>query len=520
MGEHLRSLILTVRRGPVIYPYLFAVFPVLFIWAHSIGELTPSLEPLEILVPLALSTVFTVVVLVSGSFILKDTRKAGLLVLLFLVSFYLYGHVYTSLQNAGIGDSSEQWLFPLAWATAYLSVGILTLRIRADLRRLTNSLNVTAGLLVIISLVNIGTYTLGSWTTFQANGDKEIGAFQVNVTDTSKLPDIYYIVPDAYASSQILGDFGYDNSEFTDYLTRKGFFVADDSHSNYMYTDLSLASSLNMRYLTDIEGGFPGDTEFSFLYYNLKNNGQVVSTLRSLGYTFINTRGKWLVREDDNRLSVNCAGGSSTRLQSDEFTGALLRTTALYPVLRIFNVVERQIWKQRLCEFSLIVDVKDIEGPKFVYSHLTLPHSPFVFDRNGERDPESLSTINFQDRPEEYADQVAFVDKQLKEVVNGLLSGKRNSPIIIIQADHGARVGGGNSEAELPRTRFGIINAYHLPDGGNDILYESISPVNTFRVIFNRYFGADYELLEDRSYLTDPPFASSMHVDVTDLINK
>ena len=274
MGEHLRSLILTVRRGPVIYPYLFAVFPVLFIWAHSIGELTPSLEPLEILVPLALSTVFTVVVLVSGSFILKDTRKAGLLVLLFLVSFYLYGHVYTSLQNAGIGDSSEQWFFSLAWATGYLSVGILTLRIRADLRRLTNSLNVTAGLLVIISLVNIGTYTLGSWTTFQANGDKEIGAFQVNVTDTSKLPDIYYIVPDAYASSQILGDFGYDNSEFTDYLTRKGFFVADDSHSNYMYTDLSLASSLNMRYLTDIEGGFPGDTKFSFLYYNLKNNGQ------------------------------------------------------------------------------------------------------------------------------------------------------------------------------------------------------------------------------------------------------
>ncbi len=27
-----------------------------------------------------------------------------------------------------------------------------------------------------------------------------------------------------------------------------------------------------------------------------------------------------------------------------------------------------------------------------------------------------------------------------------------------------------------------------------------ITPVNTFRIVFNEYFGADFELLEDRSF--------------------
>ena len=48
-----------------------------------------------------------------------------------------------------------------------------------------------------------------------------------------------------------------------------------------------------------------------------------------------------------------------------------------------------------------------------------------------------------------------------------------------------------------------ILNTYYLPGLGNEDLYPSISPVNTFRFIFNRYFGLDYELLEDRSFCSN-----------------
>ena len=41
--------------------------------------------------------------------------------------------------------------------------------------------------------------------------------------------------------------------------------------------------------------------------------------------------------------------------------------------------------------------------------------------------------------------------------------------------------------------------------GHTDQLYPTISPVNTFRVLFNTYFGTNYPLLEDVSYKSPIP---------------
>ena len=43
----------------------------------------------------------------------------------------------------------------------------------------------------------------------------------------------------------------------------------------------------------------------------------------------------------------------------------------------------------------------------------------------------------------------------------------------------------------------GIINGNIDPHLGDKIGYDNISPVNSFRLIFNHYFGANYDLLED-----------------------
>jgi hypothetical protein len=64
---------------------------------------------------------------------------------------------------------------------------------------------------------------------------------------------------------------------------------------------------------------------------------------------------------------------------------------------------------------------------------------------------------------------------------------------------------------------MGIMNAYHFPQGGNSLLYPSISPANTFRVIFNYYFGADFELVDDRSYYSTGAFEMT---DVTEIVRQ
>jgi hypothetical protein len=52
------------------------------------------------------------------------------------------------------------------------------------------------------------------------------------------------------------------------------------------------------------------------------------------------------------------------------------------------------------------------------------------------------------------------------------------------------------------------LNAYHLPDSGASDLYKEITPVNTFRLIFNLYFEAALPLLDDQSYFStgDSPY--------------
>lgn len=47
------------------------------------------------------------------------------------------------------------------------------------------------------------------------------------------------------------------------------------------------------------------------------------------------------------------------------------------------------------------------------------------------------------------------------------------------------------------KERTSILNAYYLPYGGDKTLYDSITPVNTFKIIFNTYFNTNLELVKD-----------------------
>ena len=67
-----------------------------------------------------------------------------------------------------------------------------------------------------------------------------------------------------------------------------------------------------------------------------------------------------------------------------------------------------------------------------------------------------------------------------------------NPPVIVIQGDHGP------APFDVIERRMKILNVYYFPDN-TEGLYPTITPVNTFRLIFNKYFGQKYPVLEDRS---------------------
>jgi len=111
-------------------------------------------------------------------------------------------------------------------------------------------------------------------------------------------------------------------------------------------------------------------------------------------------------------------------------------------------------------------------------------HSPYVFGPDGEfaRHGEEF-TYNYQ---------IAYVNKQILEVVAGIIENSERQPIIILQVDHGLR--------HIPEERVAILNTYYFPNGGDQNLYPWVTPVNTFRLILDYYFSSEFGLLEDISY--------------------
>jgi hypothetical protein len=142
-------------------------------------------------------------------------------------------------------------------------------------------------------------------------------------------------------------------------------------------------------------------------------------------------------------------------------------------------------------------DLSYIEGPKFVFVHIIAPHPPYVFGpTGGPIEPAEVGTTKTQEGASHYRDQAIYITNRMMEIVPKIIENSGTPPIIVIQGDHGPTV------ASSPRSRMSNLSAYYLP-GVDTAVHPTITPVNTFRVIFNSYFGQNLELLDDVSLYSD-----------------
>lgn len=111
---------------------------------------------------------------------------------------------------------------------------------------------------------------------------------------------------------------------------------------------------------------------------------------------------------------------------------------------------------------------------------------------------------------ESYTAQVIVANKKFTELIDALLLKSKIPPVIILQSDEGPIPKRFRKDKEnfiwedaTPdelRKKFGILNAYYVPGIDKEIFYPGITPVNSFRIIFNHLFGTDFELLPDEIY--------------------
>ena len=503
-----------IFKGPVVfYPLLFAAFPILFLYAYNISETSAS----QMWLPLGISVAVALVLWAVLSLILRSLAKAGLATAIFLVFFFSYGRLHDGLNYLGMFVPKHAYLFPITLFIWGYCVYFIS-RAKSDFRITTRMLNIAAVVLIAINLFNIGAYQVKLARLSDATPEESPEqAAATSPADLSTLPDIYFIIFDDYGHPDTMMEwYDYDNSEFIDSLEDKGFFIAAQSRTRTAFTAQIIAQVLNMEYLTP---GWHWDTEIR-KYVEYESNveyreayiwndmtyrkiaySRAADFLKAQGYQYIAFgsaigRARWQdYLEDNTHLYFNYFEEAATRWVS-EFQEILWNTTMLRPFYyHLLGTQYENAWRRMtLHTLEHLKRLPDMEGPNFVYAHFSCPHVPFAFGPEGEY-VASANWYNYEDK-QFYLGQYIFISREIERLVDALLRKSDIPPIIILQSDHGIRphrldlVIGADEWRKIP-------NAMYLPGVDYAKLSPSISPVNTFRLIFNHYFGADYELLED-----------------------
>jgi hypothetical protein len=505
-----------MKKALVIHPFLFALFPVLFLLDHNKGLLLIDEDLINLSVlALAVTSYAAFLLWLLLSRAIRDREKTGLLVSLLLVLFFSYGHIRNLAGDidfvvAGIRIGPDKFLFLLCAVLLVLGV-YFCLRTRRNLYNFTTVLNIVAGALVLNSLVGLAAFVTKKGLTRQDSiRVGGVAAPTAGSTRPDQLPDIYYIVLDRYGSDSTLKEFyDFDNNEFIDYLTQKGFYVASQSCSNYLLTSHSLASSLNMEFINYLSQTAGGDSNDWTPVYKKVQDFKVQLMLKAKGYKYIHLGSWWDPTRQNPFADMNI-----NKFRLPEFAVILIRSTLAYPLLstahvNLFTPNVRKSQQERVPYiFDRLAEIPRLKEPTFVFAHILIPHPPYVFDRNGNFLSEAEA--NRRSRTLNYVDQVIFTNQKSKILIDKLLSGSPTPPIILLQGDEGPYplnyelneedFDWRQASKEELREKMRILNAYYLPQVDKSVLYPSISPVNSFRLVFNLYFGEHFELLPDESY--------------------
>jgi len=483
-------------KSIIIHPILFAIFPIMFLFTNNLDLLDFD----ELVLPLFSAGVFSFIFWIILGKILKNYRKSGIITTIFFVLIFSYGHLSISLDDTIANNVERNIFLGISYLLIFSISTYFFIKTQRNLKNITTIANVIAITLLSTTLINF----INVDTSFQnLPEDEEIINLVPNEIKDKIKPDIYYIILDAHADLQILKNiYDFDNTPFIEYLETNEFFIPQTSFSNYALTFLSLSSSLNMDYVNEKIPIKNKSVDRSTLYQMIDEN-KIMKFLKSRGYVAFNFNSGWGPTISIKEADVNMC--MKDRFSDSPFIGMIIKTSILNPVyVKFFELDNRE---RILCTFSEIPKVAlQIDAPVFVFAHLLIPHAPFIFGPNGEEvSAETLEMgIESWENKKGYLDQVIFGDKKIKKVIEEIINKSETPPIIIIQADHGSghTMIWGNPDQNMLMERHRILNAYYFPLGGEEVLYEGITPVNTFRQLFNYYFDEKYELLEDTIYFS------------------
>jgi hypothetical protein len=495
-----------------IHVIFISFFFVLFSYSVNAHELVLGdlVIPSLIIVPASLFGFFIL------KLIIKDSVTAGLIITIGLILFFTYGHFYNIIKGVVILDEEigrHRYMLPI-FIFGYSLIIFYFLKMRFNLQKVSKIVNYFSLTILVMTCFNIATVSYEEpYSTYE---------FKINNEKTNELtpiygkPNFYYIILDEY-----VGDIGekylnYDNSEFFQFLESNNFIIPNDSTSNYPQTHFSVPSSLSMNYVNFLKDELDTKSKSFLPLRSILYNSDVITNFKMLDYDIV-------IFESGFVPSENFKYVDTIKCKNNKTESVLLNVIGKSSMIGYFveRNEEQRIRDRVNCAFDELPKLaNEISNPIFVFAHFLIPHGPFVFGPNGESIvPGNPISSEKWDEKIAYLDQLKFANKKMIKVVDKILEDDKNA-IIIIQSDTGSGI---DLDWQDPNDfgkseRLSILNVYHTPEITNEKIYDGITPVNSFRIIFNSYFNTEYEILDDKNYWSDGSNPYDLQ-DVTEIVN-
>jgi hypothetical protein len=488
------------------HPVLLVAVIVIGFWMDAI------VSPFAAFRGLVIGLVGAALLTVVMSLVLRN-RHAGGLAVTALIAVLYSKHLVRLIADVGPQMPLPVlvlWLLAMLAGAALISRIVIRAASRLDWPSTTSLLNRIAVILLVASLATgilNGKLQRGASDLHQGGG-LSTGAQQAAA---EVAPDIYVILLDGYPRADVLQfAFDYDNTAFVQALRDRGFGVASGSHSDYLWTHLSLTSLLHMSYLEDIQSIqeiISGERPLHPGLYDTVNHNPVFDTARQHGYQVVDISGGFeqlTPRQADVFLDSGQMNEFELRLMDSTFLGQVVSFVA--PTLASGQQADRIRGT-----LALLGDVARAPHtqPRLVFAHIPSPHQPTVFRRDGSTIPVPIDDAFYGDSPleknlpidqfiAEYRDHLTYLNGLILDSLDDVEANSTKPPTIVLFADHGSasRVDWRYTQpkdADPARLmeRTGAFFAAVTP-GKTDVFPDDTSPASLFRYLFDAYFGTSY----------------------------
>jgi Sulfatase len=491
-------------------PLFLLLLPLFFIYS-GYNELFGFLSFRFVLWNFTIILIIVSVLLFLSYWLLRNFSKSSIFTFFISLFCLVFGYLHDSLKQFFPESIFVKFTFLLPGLLAlWVAIFFLIKKRKSSYGELYLFLNLLFIILLFSEIPNsIKRYHLdksvNNLIDFRFNASRDYKS-TFDTSDSLK-PDIYFLVFDALASSKSIEKLlNRKNYSLDSFLGQKQFYVASNARANYNFTVHSISTTFNMDYLPPWIVPVMNDPKAYFWGSASILNNSLFTILKKEGYAIHNYQPISFDNKDwpgdsffDNIKKYHYPFKTLPgRIYRDIFWN-YNRINIDFIRKKQFDIVDKNN-KLKKTDFdttvALLKQTCRSNKLKFVYGHFMIPHELYTFDSAGIVKQAANTVVHTKEEDAKgYFGQVQFAGKVIRELVDYIQLNNKKNTIIIIAGDHGLK----SAAALESGYTFNNLMSIYFPDKDYSMLYDSVSPVNIFRIVLNKHFKAGLPLHKDSS---------------------